>query len=94
MNQRTIEGCLATRPTREDVEALQVGGLAPDVWGRMRAVTEIYARGEDTAGRAYVCYYTAMSATSSVSGSMKEGETVSTLPLVNRFGRVAEVPFS
>lgn len=48
-----------TFPTREEIENLKVGDLAPDYAGRPAPVTEIFGRGVDVDGRAFVCYYTA-----------------------------------
>ena len=44
-------------PSREDVLNLKVGDLAPDYAGRMRKVVEIYGRGMNPKGQAFVCYY-------------------------------------
>ena len=66
-------------PTRDQVETLQVGDLAIDCFGEMRRVTGIFARGYDTNGRAYVCYYTEHGEGSSISHSMKEGQLVRTV---------------
>jgi len=49
----------AVFPTREDVESLKVGDLAPDYAGRMLPVVSIYGCGENRNGRAFVCYYVA-----------------------------------
>jgi len=44
-------------PSREDIESLCVGELAPDYAGRMREIVSIHGRGDDVKGRAFVCYY-------------------------------------
>jgi len=72
-------------PTREEVESLQVGNLALDAFGRMSEVTEIFGRGNDIKGRAYVCYYTRFGANGSCSTSMKEGELVRTVATSGRY---------
>lgn len=93
MRQKMIDGVLVTKPTREDVRGLKVGDLAPDCFGGMRAVTRIYAAGDDVKGKAYVCYYTEHGPTSQISGSLGEDEIVATVPLVSKFCRTDLVPW-
>lgn len=63
------------RPTRADVEAVTVGELAPDCFGYMAEVKEIFARQEDCNGKLFVCYYTKHGGNGgSVSNSIKEGQ--------------------
>lgn len=74
------------KPTRDDVERLAVGDLALDCFGKWSTVTEVFARGVDDRGRAFVCYYTRFGENNgAISGSMKEGEVVSTVPLVSAY---------
>jgi len=71
-------------PTREFVEALQVGHKALDCFGRWHTVVEIFGRGDDINGRAYVCYYTELGDDGGkISGSLKEAELARTVPLCN-----------
>lgn len=72
-------------PTRQEVLDLQVGHMALDCFGNLAEVTEIYGRGDDIDGRAFVCYYTRLSANSTVSNSMKEGKIVRTTRLTHRY---------
>jgi hypothetical protein len=72
-------------PTREDIETLKVGDLAPDCFGRMNRVTEIFAQKDDINGRAFVCYYTAFGTSGSCSHSMKEGELLRTVATSNAY---------
>ncbi|MEN6533253.1 MAG: hypothetical protein ABFD89_06290 [Bryobacteraceae bacterium] len=92
MNQREIDGVLVTRPTRADVESLSVGDLAPDVFGRMAPVSEVFARGDDINGRAYACYYTRFGERGGISGSIKEGEPVGTVPATSKWHTTTNYP--
>jgi hypothetical protein len=56
-------------PTREDVEGVVVGSLAPDPFGQLKEVTKVFGQGDNVDGEAYVCYYTKLHG-SSVSGSL------------------------
>jgi len=87
MRQQTIDGILVTRPTRQDIAALEVGDLAPDCFGGMSVVTEIFGRGEDIHGDLYVCYYTKHGENGAISGSMTQDETVPTVPVTRRWQR-------
>jgi hypothetical protein len=69
-------------PTREDVQNLKVGDIAPYVFG-MDIVTSIYALDVDISGRAFVCYYVRQGDNGTISASMKEGELVRTMRLCN-----------
>lgn len=67
--------CTAIRPLRAEIQALKVGDLAPDCFGRMSEVIDIFGRGDDIKGKAYVCYNTAFgSPGGKCSMSLKEGE--------------------
>lgn len=61
-------------PTREWIDSLKPGDLAPNVYGDLAPITTISAVGDDVQGRRYVCLYTRLSDTSRISGSFKEGE--------------------
>lgn len=93
MRQKTIDGILVTKPTREDVENLKVGDLAPDCFGKMRRVTEIFARREDINGKLFVCFYTEFGERSTMSGSMKEDEIVATTEISSKFKRTSNIQF-
>jgi len=87
MERQTVNGVDAYRPDRADIEGLQVGDNAVDVFGEWSEVTEIFARGDNWKdGGAYVCFYTRMKLGGTVSGDMREGETIFTIPL----GRVVD----
>jgi len=80
------------RPTRQWVEGLRIGDMAPDCFGRLRPVVDIFARGDDIQGRAFVCYYTKFSDCSRISGSAKEGELVMSIPAVSEYRTSWQVP--
>ena len=84
-------GVLIVTPTRAEVQALSVGDMAPDCFGRVARVVEIFGRGDDVQGRAYACYYTEFGPGSSISGSVKEGATVATVPLTAKYCQAASV---
>lgn len=92
MRQATIDGVLITRPTRQDILGLQVGDLAPNCFGTMSRVTRIYGRGDDIKGKAFVCYYTENGPHSEVSNSLKEDETLATVPLTIKYKRAELAP--
>lgn len=58
-------------PTLDQVESLQVGDVAPDCFGGLSPVVEIFGRGNDIEGRAYVCFYNCVRGTLTVSNSIK-----------------------
>lgn len=91
MKQQLFDGILITRPTRDDIESLSVGDLAPTVFGDMRKVTRIFASGMDTRGKVYVCYYTENEGFS-ISGSMTEGEPVATIPAGSEYNTTDRYP--
>jgi len=63
-------------PTKEEIEALQVGDLAPTCFGTMERITEIFGRGQDLEGLTYVCYFHQWGATSTMSMSLKAGQEI------------------
>jgi hypothetical protein len=71
-------------PTREFVQNLAVGDLAPNCFGRWNVVTSIFAQGDDIHGHAYVCYYTEFGANATMSHSLTEGELNRTVPMISR----------
>lgn len=60
-------------PTVEECDALSVGDLAPDPWGRMREVTKIRHRGNDINGNRFVGYTVRLIDGAGVTMSFKEG---------------------
>ena len=68
-------------PSRNEIETLKVGDMAPNAWGRRAEVVEVTCRKQDIKGRLFVCYYTkdAPDSTSRTSNSMKEGELLRTV---------------
>lgn len=76
-------------PTTEEINALQVGDLAPASLGGdekgLGRVTKITARKEDINGNLFVCYYTEFGENAEISHSMKAGELVRTLRTSNKY---------
>lgn len=93
MRQSTVDNVLVTRPTREDVESLQIGDLAPDCFGKMSPVTSITYRGTNVHGKAFVGFYTAFGDNNgAISGSMVEDETVPTIQITQAFKQACLAP--
>jgi len=73
-------------PTVEDVLKLGPGHLAPNCFGQLAPVAEVFARGRDVEGRWFACYYVHHGDNGGmISESIKEGEIVRTVPLSSRF---------
>lgn len=72
-------------PTRNEIEALKIGDLAPDCFGNWKPVTRIFAKGTDQDGKSYVCYYTKFGSNSAISNSLKEGRINRTVLLTAKF---------
>ncbi len=74
-------------PNAADVVGLEEGVLALNCFGEWAKVTRISYRGEAVVppGVPYVGYYTATSATSSMSGSYKVGQLVRTVHASSRY---------
>lgn len=93
MRQQVINTVLVTRPTREDIESLQIGDLAPDCFGKMSPVTSIIFRGTNVHGKAFVGFYTEYGENNgAISGSMTEDETVSTVQITQAFKQACLAP--
>lgn len=92
MNQQIIDGILVTRPTQDDILNLKVGDLAPDCFGRMSKVVEIYALSKDVKGKWFVCYYVEFGPNAKISESLKEGEPLSTVPATAKWSRSENIP--
>jgi hypothetical protein len=93
INHKIIDGLLVVKPTRKDIESLKVGDYAPNCFGQFGKITEIYARGNNVHGKAYICYYTEWHGKdSSISESMEEDETLATIPLCGKYQRIKNFP--
>jgi hypothetical protein len=88
-----VDGLLVVRPTRAQIEALQVGDIGLDCFGHIARVKEIFARGIcEKDGRSFVCTYLEFGDNrGSISHSFKEGEIVPTIPLISRFHRIDSI---
>lgn len=61
-------------PTREWIENLQTGDMAPNAFGNLRNVTDVRYRGVDVNGRAYVGVIVEFGDDGRISASFKEDE--------------------
>lgn len=75
---------LAWIPTREEIQNIKVGSEVINCFGKPATVTEVYAQKDDIHGKAFVCFYSDDKGFV-VSGSMKEGELVSTVALSGKY---------
>lgn len=84
------------RPTRSEIDGLQVGDLAPDPFGDLAEVTEIFYRVTNPAGLHCIGYYVRFGegSGSSVSNGLTEGEVVATLPVCSWWHQMRLVPAS
>lgn len=73
-----------TLPSLEDIQALRVGHVAPGCFRESRVV-EIYGRGTDIHGKAFVCYYNEDGPSCRISYSLKEDELDRNFSLCMRF---------
>jgi len=62
--------------TKEVIENLQIGDILPNVFGQMKAITRITAKGTNVQGKAYACFYQQFGETSEMSHSIGEGSAV------------------
>lgn len=62
--------------TKEVIDNLQVGDILPNVFGQMKAITCIFAKGIDVEGKAYACFNQQFGETSEMSHSIGEGSAV------------------
>jgi hypothetical protein len=95
MKITTVDGILLCRPTREEVEALAVGDLVIDCFGKLTPVVRIAYRGLDINGKAYVGWdqrFGPDGSTSTISGSITEGEPIITIPAGSRWKRSENYP--
>ncbi len=88
-----IDGLLIVNPTRQDIDNLKIGDYAPNCFGSFGKVVSITYRGIDIHGKAFVGYYVEWHGEdSSISESLKEDETLSTIPLTNKYWRSENYP--
>jgi hypothetical protein len=74
MNKVIIDGVTMALPTKEDIESLVVGEIAPTCFGE-GPVKSIHALGTNIFGRRYVCYYAGWGhGDSLISHSLTEGQ--------------------
>ena len=74
INQITVDGRTMPMPTRDDINNLVVGDVAPHSLGESPVVSISYI-GDDVNGKRFVGYYCQFGANGgTISGSLKEGE--------------------
>lgn len=86
----TVDGIILCKPTLAEVDGLAVGDLVLDCFGKLSPVVEISYRGVDVAGKSFVGFYQRFGdegSTSTISGGLKEGEPVVTIPAGSRWKR-------
>lgn len=82
----TSTGVICLVPTREQVEQLQVGDEAPDCFGKMRKVVNVYHRSyQPTSGLQYVLYNTEFGPNSRITGDLTENTLLRTIALTRLF---------
>ena len=91
MPRYEVDGWPVTVPTRAEVEGLRPGDIAPTVCGEL-PVIEVTCQKNDIHGKAFVCYICRFGPTSSITGSMKEGEPEADLRLISRYLRTDLIP--
>ena len=75
-------------PTREFIQNIKVGEVAPDFAGDLQEVVRIICRREDIEGKLFILYETVLGPTSTVSCSLKEGRLHRTVMLTTKYTSV------
>lgn len=64
--------------TKEIIESLTIGDILPNCFGQMKPITTIFGKGiSEVDGKMFLCFYQQFSETSTMSNSIREGQTVS-----------------
>ena len=83
----------AFRPIKDYIINLKEGDLAQDCFGNISKVVRISYRGQDIGGLNFVGYYVEFGSNGgTISHSIKEGEILATLPLIDKYKRMDEIP--
>jgi hypothetical protein len=77
-------------PTREDVQGLKLGDLAPNAFGKLARVTSINVQCDDVNGKAFACYAVQWGEHWTMANSIKQDEIFRTVSLSLHF-RSAEI---
>ena len=77
-------------PTREDVQGLKLGDLAPNAFGKLARVTSISLQCDDLNGKAFACYAVQWGEHWTMTNSIKQDEIFRTVSLSLHF-RSAEI---
>jgi len=72
-------------PTRKEIEAIEVGTMALDCFGKLAKVVAVSAKREDIHGKLFCCYNTDFGPGSSISMSQKEDKLTRTVAASNRY---------
>jgi hypothetical protein len=89
MKTRIVSGinysATALVPEQSDIDNIKVGDLAPDCFGKLQIVTDIFHRGKDRNGKDFVCYRTRFFGCekTTITNTMKVGELLRTVALTN-----------
>lgn len=75
-------------PTREDVQGLKLGDLAPNVFGKLARVTSISVQCDDVNGKAFACYAVQWGEHWTMTNSIKQDEIFRTVNLSLHFRSV------
>lgn len=59
--------------SRQEIENMKVGDYFPNIFGKLKKITNIYAKQEDTNGKLFCCFYQEFGKDSKMSNSVKEG---------------------
>lgn len=93
-HQTDTLGNIIVKPTRQDVETLQMGDFALDCFGKWSRVESIFHRGEDIHGKLFVCFRVDFGNDgSTITASAKEDEFVATVPLTREYSTSTNYPW-
>lgn len=65
--------------TKKQIEDLKVGDLFPNVFGKMKKITDITYKGYDVNGKYFACFKQEFGETSTMSNSCKEDQSINIL---------------
>lgn len=63
--------------TKEFVQNLKVGDIIPNVFGKLKPITQIFHKGvSEKDGKWFACFYQEFSQDSTMSHSIREGQSI------------------
>jgi uncharacterized protein (DUF2126 family) len=92
LTNKTIDGVLVVRPTRDELTALEVGDMVVDCFGHIVPVATIDFSGISDAGKRFIGISTPFGEHGTMTSSFVEGEVVLTLPVCDKWHRSENVP--